>query len=70
MTATTRLYQVGTFAAGNRLLDPGRPVRAGHPDRPNAITSATAPAAAAARRSARGSSSTPRCAPRTASWSR
>ena len=35
----TRLYQIGTFAAGNRLLDPeDRSVQA-HPDRPNAITS-------------------------------
>ncbi|MCB0895066.1 MAG: pyruvate ferredoxin oxidoreductase [Nocardioides sp.] len=41
MTSTreTRLYQVGTFAAGNRLLDlEDRSVQA-HPDRTNAITS-------------------------------
>ena len=38
-TRETRLYQVGTFAAGNRLLDlEDRSVQA-HPDRANAITS-------------------------------
>ena len=38
-TRETRLYQVGTFAAGNRLLElEDRTVQA-HPDRTNAITS-------------------------------
>ena len=35
----TRLYQVGTFAAGNRLLDPEDRTEQAHADRANAITS-------------------------------
>jgi pyruvate ferredoxin oxidoreductase beta subunit len=35
----TRLYQVGTFAAGNRLLEPDDRTEQAHADRANAITS-------------------------------
>lgn len=35
----TRLYQIGTFAAGNRLLDPDQRSGQSHPDRANTITS-------------------------------
>ncbi|HET7431022.1 MAG TPA: thiamine pyrophosphate-dependent enzyme [Nocardioides sp.] len=35
----TRLYQIGTFAAGNRLLDPDDNSVQSHADRTNAITS-------------------------------
>ncbi len=63
-----RFYQTGSFAVGNRLLDPEqRSVQAG--DRAHQLDHlrATAPARAAARRSARATRSTPRCAPPTAS---
>ena len=47
-----RFYQTGSFAVGNRLLDPEqRSVQAGE-QRTNAITRATARARDAARRSA------------------
>ena len=35
----TRLYQIGTFAAGNRLLDPDQRSVQAQADRTNAITS-------------------------------
>ena len=56
-----KFFQVGSFAAGNRLLDEdARSVQAGH-GRSNALTKGTAPARAAARRSAHDTSSTRRC---------
>ena len=48
-----KLYQIGTFAAGNRLLDPERTVRPVRPPTaPTRSPRATGPAAVAARRSA------------------
>jgi pyruvate ferredoxin oxidoreductase beta subunit len=35
----TKLYQIGTFAAGNRLLDPGQRTEQSSTDRSNSITS-------------------------------
>ena len=63
-----KFYQAGSFVVGNRLLDPERALGAG-PDGPleHASPPATAPARAAARRSAPATRSTPRCAPPTGS---
>ena len=57
-----KLYQAGTFVVGNRLLDPEQRSVQARMDRSNTLTSATAPARAAARRWARATRSTPRCA--------
>ena len=58
---TTPLYQIGTFAAGNRLLDPDQRIRPVRPrTAPTRSPRATGPVVAAARRSRPGWSSTPR----------
>ena len=58
-----KFYQVGSFAVGNRLLDPDAAHRAGaHRSARTRSPRATAPARAAARRSAPATCSTPRCA--------
>ena len=69
MTAPAiKFYQTGSFAVGNRLLDPDqRSVQADERRAPTRSPAGTAPARAAARRSARATRSTRRCAPPTAS---
>ena len=58
-----KFFQVGSFAAGNRLLDPEqRSVQARSRALEHASPPVTAPARAAARRSARATRSTLRCA--------
>ena len=56
-----KYYQAGSFVVGNRLLDPEQRTVQADPRRSNTLTSATARARAAARRSAPATSSTRRC---------
>jgi hypothetical protein len=62
-----KLYQVGTFAAGNRLLDASERTEQSDATRSPRVTG---PAAAAGRRWQLASCSTPPCGRVTAGWSR
>ena len=62
-----KFYQVGSFVVGNRLLDPEQRSVQARMERSNTSPPATAPARAAARRSAPATPSTRRCGPPAAS---
>ena len=70
MTQRVKFYQTGTHTVGNRLMDEAkRTVQASIDRSTTPSPPATAPVRAAARRWARATRSTRRCARRTGSWS-